>query len=64
MWVYVIKADSHLLLRSPLIGPRGVAGRGTGGVESASWKAGTWDLDLERGVLYKVYTIADVNSPV
>ena len=30
MRVYVIKADSHMLRRSPVIGPRGAAGRGTG----------------------------------
>ena len=51
--VYVTEADSHVLRRSPLIGPRGAARLGTGESKEPRGDLGSWDLDFERGVLYE-----------
>ena len=52
-WVYVTEADSHVLRRSPLIGPRDTARLGTGESREPRGELGSWDLDFERGVLYE-----------
>ena len=60
-WVYMTEADSHVLRRSPLIGPRGAARLGMGGgggSREPRGDLGSWELDFEREVLYeRVYDI-------
>ena len=50
------EADSHVLRRSPLIGPRGAARLGTGESREPRGDLGSGDLDFERGVLYEKCT--------